>query len=71
MLKDARLYYEYKRAVMCMQHGITLRHALFNCVFTAATRCTLLPVGCVFLLLEVSAVFTPACCSVPIIRESY
>jgi hypothetical protein len=35
--------YEYKRAVMCMQHGIALRNALFNCVFTVVTRCTLLP----------------------------
>jgi hypothetical protein len=31
-LKNARMYYEYKLAVMCMQHGIVLRNALFNCV---------------------------------------
>jgi hypothetical protein len=45
MLRNARMYYEYKRAVICMQHGITLRNALFNCVFTVVARCTLLPVG--------------------------
>jgi sulfite exporter TauE/SafE len=35
----------YKRTVMCMQHGNVLRNALFNCVFTVVTRCTLLPMG--------------------------
>jgi hypothetical protein len=45
MLTNARMYYEYKRAVMCMQHGIVLRNLLYNCVFTVVALCTLLPVG--------------------------